>query len=444
MTSHRVGHADVVITAPLSVPYLSHVPRQAAFASVRDDLHARAMAVLAEDGTAMIMISVDLIGVGRGLVDDPRQLSGVVRDGIAEQTQVPAEAILITATHAHSTPETTGITTLPRTPETTAWLADLVQNLIKVGVQAVESATPASLHVGRVAVSEVATIRRLRPADGGTPVQAVDGAGRSPQSTVPSALADLGLSVLVARHTDGTDTVAVNFACHPVALSVQPEVSADYPGALVAELANDGTRALFLQGACGDVNPVRRHERADDVVRVGALLAAATRRAVDQAVAQPPVVGPITATLEQVAVPMRPRPTEARIAAAHQDQGSADPARQVQGTTVLDLVERIDRMADGFTAPVQAIRIGDIAVAGLPGEAFTALGTTIKATSPARMTFVVGYAGDYAGYLAPRYAWADGGYEVAEGPWSLVSGAGAEALTEAAVRMVGDLWSSGQ
>lgn len=248
MTSHRVGHADVVITAPLSVPYLSHVPRQAAFASVRDDLHARAMAVLAEDGTAMIMISVDLIGVGRGLVDDPRQLSGVVRDGIAEQTQVPAEAILITATHAHSTPETTGITTLPRTPETTAWLADLVQNLIKVGVQAVESATPASLHVGRVAVSEVATIRRLRPADGGTPVQAVDGAGRSPQSTVPSALADLGLSVLVARHTDGTDTVAVNFACHPVALSVQPEVSADYPGALVAELANDGTRALFLQG----------------------------------------------------------------------------------------------------------------------------------------------------------------------------------------------------
>lgn len=141
---------------------------------------------------------------------------------------------------------------------------------------------------------------------------------------------------------------------------------------------------------------------------------------------------------------MRPRPTEARIAAAHQDKGSADPARQVQGTTVLDLVERIDRMADGFTAPVQAIRIGDIAVAGLPGEAFTALGTTIKATSPARMTFVVGYAGDYAGYLAPRYAWADGGYEVAEGPWSLVSGAGAEALTEAAVRMVGDLWSSGQ
>lgn len=443
MSAHRVGYADVVITAPLAVPYLSHVPRQAPFTSVRDDLHARAMAILDEAGAGALLISVDLIGLGRGLVDDPRELSGVVRAGIAEQTGLAPEGILLSATHSHSTPETTGITTLPRTPEVVSWLTDLVARLVAVGVSAVRDATPATLHVGRVPVDGVAAIRRHRPHDGSVPVCGVSAVGEVPEGTVPSALADLGLSVLVARHEVGPDTVLINFGCHPVALAVQPAVSADYPGALVAGLATDGTRALFLQGACGDVNPIRRHERADDVVRTGAALAVATRRAVAQALVQPPVDGGVSATLAGVEVPMRPRPAAERLAAAEEERRSGDQPAQVAAGTVVDLAERIDRMSDGFTAPVQAIRIGDIAVVGLPGEPFTTLGVTIKATSPARMTFVVGYAGDYAGYLAPRHAWADGGYEVKEGPWSLVSGAGAETLTATAVRMLDELWSPG-
>lgn len=430
---YAVGHARAVITAPLSVPYLGHVPRQVPFEGVRDDLYAHAVAVTGHGGAALV-ISADLIGLGRGLVGAPGGIAGVVRSRVSERTGIDRDAILLCATHAHSTPETTGITRLPATDDVVRWIDDLVDNLVSVAVRAVESAVPAELFSGSVVVDGVATIRRHRPCGGGDVVMA------PADDTVPTAMPDLSLTVLAARDADGRQTLLTNFACHPVALSVQPMMSADYPGELVRLLGDRGVQALFLQGACGDVNPVRRHEAEADVRRCGAILADASQAAACRAYDSEPLTGPIRARSVRVPVPKRPAPDADTVAAATAASTSSDPAARVGARTVLDLVDRLADPTVPLTTEVQAIRIGDVAIVGLPGEAFTELGLLVKAMSPAARTLVVGYANDYVGYLAPRSEWLDGGYETQEGPWSLVSGQGTEDIANAAARLVDALW----
>jgi neutral ceramidase len=69
-------------------------------------------------------------------------------------------------------------------------------------------------------------------------------------------------------------------------------------------------------------------------------------------------------------------------------------------------------MGQSLTTEVQAFRIGEAAVVGLPGEIFVELGMAIKAGSPIQPTFVAELVGDSVGYLPTRKAYDEGGYEV--------------------------------
>ena len=66
------------------------------------------------------------------------------------------------------------------------------------------------------------------------------------------------------------------------------EVSADWPGALVREIESGGDRGLFVQGFCGDIDPVvylnrRLGATASDLDLYGKVLAARARKAQEQA-----------------------------------------------------------------------------------------------------------------------------------------------------------------
>ena len=93
----------------------------------------------------------------------------------------------------------------------------------------------------------------------------------------------------------------------------------------------------------------------------------------------------------------------------------------------------LDRGSDPIAAEIQVIRIGDLALVALPGELFVELGLAIRQQSPARHTFVIGYANEFIGYLPTSEAWEQGGYEVALGPWTRVDKMGGTRLAERAV-----------
>jgi hypothetical protein len=59
---------------------------------------------------------------------------------------------------------------------------------------------------------------------------------------------------------------------------------------------------------------------------------------------------------------------------------------------------------------LQALRIGDFALAAVPCETFSITGLTIKKQSPFPQTMVVGLANAYHGYLPPPDQFPLGGY----------------------------------
>ena len=71
----------------------------------------------------------------------------------------------------------------------------------------------------------------------------------------------------------------------------------------------------------------------------------------------------------------------------------------------------IAKYPDRVELQLQAIRIGEFAIAALPCEVFTEIGLAIKKNSPFKPTCVVSLANGYNGYLPTPAQHALGGYE---------------------------------
>ena len=76
-----------------------------------------------------------------------------------------------------------------------------------------------------------------------------------------------------------------------------------------------------------------------------------------------------------------------------------------------------------------ALRVGNLAIVGVPGEAFCELGMQIKKASPAKHTVVIELANDCIGYLPTAEAFKEGGYETSTGVTKYEKGAGEKIVT---------------
>jgi hypothetical protein len=441
------GSAKVNITPPLTIPYLGYEPRHAFFQGVHDPLYARALAL--DDGaTAVILIAADAIGFSNALLGPDRNFTAEVRGRISAQTGVPAAHIMLTASHAHSTPETCHLRRLLDTPAAAPWLEIWIDQLASAAIMAYAGRKPSRLKVGTGEVRGLSRNRRVLGPDGRI------AAGPEVKLDRPDLIfgpIDPQVGVLLVESLVGAErSVLVNFACHPVTVQVQPLVSADFPGPAMSfvEANLPGcTNSLFLQGACGNINPIRNTTDFADVERYGLMLGgeAVKVAALLSAPDYPTLDAPITVRAETIILAARDLPDRAAFQQRYNEAASAlasatDEAersvwrrqqRMAEETLVL-----IDRGSAPIPAEVQVISLGGLALVALPGEPFVELGTAIKARSSKATTFVIGYANDWLGYLTPLEAWQQGGYEVSPGPWTPVGPEGGTRLVETAVKLI--------
>jgi hypothetical protein len=88
---------------------------------------------------------------------------------------------------------------------------------------------------------------------------------------------------------------------------------------------------------------------------------------------------------------------------------------------------------------LQALLIGDVAIAGVPAEYFTQLGLDIKNRSPFRHTYVAELANDWIGYLPNREGHKLGGYQVWTGYHSYAEPGTGERVADEVVKMLKEL-----
>lgn len=414
------GAAVTDITPPLAVPYLGFEPRHAPFRDVRDPLSLRA-AWVSDGERETVLITADLIGFAASLLGPGRDFISEAKARIAAASGAASDAIWLAAAHVHSTPDTLDFRPLRESPGAAAWLESVMDAAARTARAAREAAFAADLRIYRTRLPGYSKNRR--------------GEG----------CLDDEVSILEFRSpaAGGRRIVLVHYACHPVILQVQDSVSGDYVGVLersVERLA--GVEAcLFLQGACGDINPAVDDSRDyEDARRMGEALAGEVEKALAGEADPGPII--VRSTMMVVDLPSRRllSPEERAAMSGEIDalrRSGADLARLAELGRLQDEIRcRVAEGEDIFRAGLMAVRIGEAVLMGFPGEPFCAWGRALKSAAAPLVGFPCGYVNGYLGYLVPPASWDRGGYETLCGPWSKVGPEAHDLVLEAFKRLL--------
>ena len=95
-----------------------------------------------------------------------------------------------------------------------------------------------------------------------------------------------------------------------------------------------------------------------------------------------------------------------------EDQGCLEIRSECVRLPVRPEARSESSQAEHEAAELQAIRIGDLTVIGVPGELFAQTALDVRANNPHHGTIIAGLANGDLGYLPPPAAYAQGGYEV--------------------------------
>ena len=253
----------------------------------------------------------------------------------------------------------------------------------------------------------------------------------------PSGAVDPDLPVLAVRATDGRLLgLVVSYSAHATN-GVVGRWSASYPGQIAAELSRrvgvDPGRILFMPGASGNIEP-----GSPDPISMGLGLAKVAVEALSAVRWQPDAV--LKVQEEPLQLPARqleefPVGLVASVYEPWRRRAPADFARVVRyfATEYIRLAERGNRP---YETQIQALAIGDFAIAAIPGEPFVELGHEIKRRSPWPTTVVASLANDTVGYIPDLASLADGGYEVIPAWQSRLAPEAAEMVVDAAIRLL--------
>jgi neutral ceramidase len=399
------GTAKVDITPPVGAWLSGYGSRDKPSEGILDPLYAKALVL--DDGKSKIaIVSADLLWV-------PLEMTNDIRQKVQEKLGIPQQNVMICGTHTHFAPKIDRIA--KDWPDAAAAQIDeayvqvLKRKIFDSIILAEKGSKQVKLGVGKGEMTEIVYNRRTKKPDGTVAMT----------FNLPAANADLTfgpvdpeLCVLRVDDSDGAMVAAVvNYACHPVSGDPIRDkfyyISADYPAytAQVVEQA-EGGNCIFLLGTAGNINPVRINMK-NPWIQTGKALGGAVLRHLQ--FTQPCGDVKISALKQPVSLPLKKDlPPERKLSVGKDDE--------TQDTEI------------------QALRIGDIYIVGLPGEVLVEIGLEIKAKAGVENLFVVSIANDAVGYVCPRAAYKEGGYEPGDGT-NLAPGAG-EIITEQALKLI--------
>ncbi|MCX7016746.1 MAG: hypothetical protein NTW86_30010 [Candidatus Sumerlaeota bacterium] len=432
----KAGNGRAIVTPPLGVKLAGYFHDRIA-KSVHDDLHARAL-VIEKGDRRLALVSCDLVTMCE-------EVSAAAKEMIQRECGIPPESALICATHTHTGPELRSDAAMPRSDEYVHGLPRLIADSVR---SACDFMFEATLHPGRTEAHGYAFNRLHRRKDGSE----VFGLAYSLEGVVaPAGPIDPELQTLTVRDAEGRiRAMAVNYALHPDVIGggTADFLSADWPGVMartIASIYGDNVDCLFLQGAAGDVNhqpqiltymPIKGPRKSEQIGRAlaGAAIYCAER-------AEPMDDLTLDGVMQTIAIPYYTR-----------DAALLEEVKRLRATEKLGpmdkyVLERFESWPyDGKDAAVaiHILRIGEVALAGLPAEIFVRIGLELKQYSPARYTFPVELANTRASTYVPTTDQAERG---AYGAWPILSrwlcADAGRRMSDAALKALHAMWDRG-
>ena len=433
----RVGAAAVVITPPDGTPMAGYYRKRLSEGTL-DELYSKAF-VFERDGVKAAVVVCDILTLPRHTIETARRL-------IEQQTGIRGEAVMIAATHSHTSPVVSGENTRDKLDGgDTEPALKFTDNLPKLIAQSVAEAN-----------------RKLAPARGSATIAHEDGVSfnrrfwmrdgsvswnppKQDKNIIrPAGPIDPEVGFLYFDTPEAKPiTSVINFALHSDTTGGQ-KFSADYMGHLSRLLAETKGRemlTLFALGACGNINHrdiswADNQKGVQESFRIATSLAGAINKSWTKL--QPFDASKIQTRSEIVKLPLAPINDEDIAKANDVLKRLTDPkttfTEQVKAFQVLDIAARKGRPLE---VEVQVMALGkDVAFVSLPGEVFVELGISIKKASPFKHTIIVELANGSIGYIPNKSAYPEGNYEVTSARCAAGSG---EMLVTAALKMLNEL-----
>ena len=373
----EIGTFVIDITPPLEAGILMSSVRQeyAPFKKIRLPLKGRIL-VMKYSEEFFAIVSLDLLGLNHTAV------SGWDRFKCSIAGSLNPDRVIITCTHTHNSTEAAGLTDLYKTDIFKQWLFS-VETKIRNGItQAQKKLKAVTVHVGTSVLNRYSLQRRVWVngnvflSDAFQPIEA---------GLFKNKPIDHRVRVIRFAAENGQAVATIGLAvCHPVHEMCSASVSSDFPGEFCKSLENSKNAGmpLFINGACGDINPPTVSLGPEYARRHGEALAKKALNTQCEKVISVPV------KLLCRSIPMTIR----------------------EGADVIDKGNGALRL--------NVLCLGDIAFVFLPGEPFIKTALEIEKASPFKVTIVAGYSENYVGYIPTKKIFEEGGYETGPGRWS--------------------------
>lgn len=390
---------------------------------VHDELHARCFVL--DDGTTRIALVVcDNIYISREVLDDAKRQ-------VTEATGLPADRMLISGTHTHSSVSARWKNPLQPEKEFTEYQR-FVAHRIADGVRcAINNLRPARVAWGTADLPGQVFCRRWLMKPGtelfnpfGEPDHAKMNPGNSPNLLKPAGPVDPQIAFLALETLEGRPLgLLANYSLHYVGGTGPNHISADYFAVfadriqelLGADRQDPPFVAAMSNGTSGNINNVnfavpRPKRQPYEQMR---LVADECAQA---------VCGEYKKLVWHDWVPLGMRQRELELAVRKPTQAQLEHANKL-----LSEPERPDRFPhersyaqsalllqnspETVRVILQAVRIGELGISAIPFEVFSEIGLELKARSPLKPSFTIELANGGYGYLPTPEQHKLGGYE---------------------------------
>lgn len=380
----RAGFSKVEITPPLGVEltgYGYYLERKGTH--VIDPLYAHALALENDAGEQYMLISCDLLGLNRYIVAD-------VHAHLEKVHSLPNTHVMVVSIHTHTGPST-----------------KYHEGCGEVCPDYVQTVAPRIIQACDLALKNLDDVCQLQFSM--APISAPFAYNR----TAADGPLDQQVRGFFLHRTHHQPIALLSYACHAVSRGHISGISADHPGQAVRIMEEQGFEAMYLNGLCGDIDPiVPDAEKADEQLLCFA-------QTICQCARQHLLDLPLDVSGGWLQDALRLMPvTQAAIHAAA-DRSAGNPnmipgADKVARIWEKEMIAKFDTLTDSEPIHVAYLRLGGIPIIALPFEGFTQTGMLIREYLGDPRALTLGCAEELLGYLPTRDDIARGAYAALE------------------------------
>ena len=404
----QVGYGRGDITAPLGTPlagYGNDSTRKST--QILDTIYATCLAMRNGDDTVLLF--------GTDALKSEEKFTQAVRERLTAETGVPAERILISATHTHSAPSM----------NTGGEYVDIyVNGLTAAAKAALADLAPATISTARDQVEDLNYVRHYKKADGS---YCGDGFGNKLDGEITGYATEADKEIILVkfdRPDDKKDILLMNFQAHPCQTGNEnkTDMSSDFVGFTRKILEDEtGMHFIYFTGAAGNQNTNSYIASGNDVVNnVNKYSQRLSEAALELLEDLAPVEGAGLKTVHNQFTYASNRAELEKAAAAQKllqmDSNTEEYRKLMQeagltsGTHIKGVAARPGR-PETYTMELNAIYFGGIAFVLAPYEMFTDSARYIKENSPVETTVICTLANQYWNYFASKEAYDYYSYE---------------------------------